>query len=151
MLLEDWSYVVLFSLLLLDVSVYVGFLVDNWIVTDFTLKTDVQFSFGPIWIALVSGRKQYSDMYRILLLWLSFRDISYIWSSVPVARGDGGVQVPWVMALSLLRLLFGTGVLVSANISTWMLIKNKKTGSCFQGSSKLLPFPFILHHCFLWW
>lgn len=35
----------------------------NWIVTDLTLKTDVQFSFGPIWIALVSVRNQYSEMY----------------------------------------------------------------------------------------
>lgn len=35
----------------------------NWIVTDLTLKTDVQVSFGPIWIALVSVGNQYSEMY----------------------------------------------------------------------------------------
>lgn len=111
----------------------------NWIVTDFTLKTDVPFSFSPIWMALVSGRNQYSEMYWTLLLWLSFRDITYIWLSV--AQGDGGVQVPWVMALFLLQLLFGTGVLVSSDISTWMLIKRKKASSCCQSSSKCFPFP----------
>lgn len=96
----------------------------NWIVTDFTLKTDVRFSFSPIWIALVSGRNQYSEMYWTPLLWLSFRGVTYIW--LPVAQGDGGVQVPWVMALLLLRLLLGSGILVSADISTWMLIKKEK-------------------------
>lgn len=90
------------------------------------------------------------DIQKFTALAVAFLQGHYIWSSVPVAQGDGGVQMPWVMSLFLLRLLFGAGVLVSADISTWTLIKKKKSSSCCQGSSKLLPFHFILPDRFLW-